>query len=210
MSNENNTPSTPETETPSNVSEVKFGQKAVAPAEAATEETAQGTPSNVIEDPQEADPNKLIDSACRQFVENVYNSVDYKSMFNLLGQPEKYAEFEAYVADYTSGRKKLEEGESARLWGSFLEDKPLTSLQGANLIDQVTSMMLSISISAGKVISGVIYDVVIGNQFMNVQLQHEQFAGAIGELHRRLERIEQAYRNEETQPDEAPKDQVKD
>lgn len=193
-----------ETPTAGNVSEVNFQKEDQdGPLTNAAPETPVG-PSKQ-EEKKPLTPAEMIDMATEQFARNVYGSFDYKGMFEILGQPEKYPLFEQYieehVVDAATGELKLAEGEKPRMWSSFFDDKPVSAPMVANIIEALHNSIVSISIGAARVVDGSIYDSVIGPQIAASRSQDERFAAALGNLQRRVERLENPS---EKGPDEIP------
>lgn len=182
-------------------------EKDVAASEMPSSDEPADTESNDVEAPEgeqkPADPNEPIDAAVRQLITNVYNSVDYENIFKLLGQEDNYKKFDAYIMEMAEQDFKLPEGEEVKPWWSFLEDKPATIGQTAQVIEYFISMSLNVGIAAAKVVTSTLYDTLVYSQFHGVQRQHEMFAFELGRMRREVDRLHELHPNDPDDDDKA-------
>lgn len=148
---------------------------------------------------------RKLDDTKQYLKRRIYKSINFDAMFATIGQPDKSSVFKEYTEKYEEDLKKLFEENKGRpeneqqtpeppkLWGEFLDrEKPVTAGEIANIWDQMISMSISLAIDCSEAMIGTVYDAVIGPQFMATEEANEQFAGAIGELLRRVEAIEKS------------------
>ena len=138
---------------------------------------------------------EAMENAKNELIRNVYNSINYRALFETVGQLDKYDAFEKYVTEYEKNTKDaVEKGDTmppALPWHHFLEDGSISVMNVAEMWDQIIQLATYVSITSAQVIDGTIYDTVTAPQFNNVQDFLEQFAHAMGAMTRRVETLEQ-------------------
>ena len=133
-------------------------------------------------------------NAKKELISSIYNSINYKALFEAVGQLDRYEAFMKYVKEYEENAAEAEKtGDkigAALPWYHFIEDKPMNAQSIGLMWDQTIQLIIYVSIAAAQVIDGTIYDTVTAPQFENVQTFFEQVAGTLGAMQKKIEVLE--------------------
>ena len=142
---------------------------------------------------QEAEKaQKALSDAKEDMIRTIYKSIDYRNLFSMVGQPDRYQDFMDYVQEYEKSVKSEDNQEipEPKLWHEFLDNTAIDAKTIGLMWDYIISFVINVSIGSSQLIVGTVYDNVIVPQFERVQEFNENIAHTIGNLAKIVDDLE--------------------
>lgn len=130
-----------------------------------------------------------MENAKAELIRNIFQALDYHTIFTILGQEKKYSEFAEYVKDYAEKASNGDNDEPAKPWTHFIDADGVTANQIGQLFDYSIMFNIMIAVAASQTIETTVYDTITAPQFNNVQGFLEQAASTLGAVQRSIESL---------------------